>query len=62
MLSDLLFGFGFVALVEGLILALFPGRLADLLQMLRAMPPSTLRLVGLTAATLGVLMVTVARS
>lgn len=61
-MSDLLLGLGFVAIVEGLVLALAPGRLGQILAALEALGPDQLRLVGLAAMTLGVGLVWLARA
>jgi uncharacterized protein YjeT (DUF2065 family) len=62
MLSDLLLALGLVAIVEGLVLALAPTRLRDALELIRAMPPDQLRLIGLLAVTLGIGLVWLARA
>lgn len=61
MIDDILLGLGLVAVVEGLVLALAPGRLGDLLRALEDLGPDRLRLVGLLAVTLGVALVWLAR-
>lgn len=53
MIDDLLFGFGLVAVIEGLVLALAPMRLREALEMMRSLPPEQVRLIGLLAVTLG---------
>lgn len=60
-MSDLLLGLGFVAIVEGLVLALAPGRLGQALAALDALGPDRLRLGGLAAVALGVALVALAR-
>lgn len=62
MASDLLLGFGFVAVVEGLALALAPGRIETLLEALRGLGPERLRGLGLAAVALGVALVWLARA
>ncbi|MBL4874758.1 MAG: DUF2065 domain-containing protein [Rhodobacteraceae bacterium] len=57
MLTDILFGLGFVAIVEGLVLALAPSRLAQLLDMLREIGPERTRTLGLVIVAGGVLLV-----
>ena len=42
-----------VLVIEGLVLALLPGRLGDALRLLEAQPPERLRTFGLGAASLG---------
>lgn len=60
-MSDLLLGLGFVAIVEGLLLALAPGRLGQALAALDALGPDRLRLGGLAAVALGVALIALAR-
>ena len=60
-MSALLLGFGMVFVIEGLVLALAPSRLEDLLDAIRDIPPETRRLIGLGAIALGVLLVWLAR-
>jgi hypothetical protein len=52
-----LLGIGMVLVVEGLVFALLPGRLEDILRMMAEMPLETRRIVGLSAVTLGVVVV-----
>ena len=52
----LLFGIGMVFVVEGLVLALAPSRVEEMLRALIAMPPEMRRLLGLLAMTAGVLL------
>jgi uncharacterized protein YjeT (DUF2065 family) len=61
MVSDLLLGLGLVAIVEGLVLALAPTRLRDVLRLIETIPPDQLRTIGLLAVTLGVGLVWLAR-
>lgn len=61
MISDLLFGLGFLAVVEGLVLALAPGRFGDLIRMLDEMPRDRLRQMGLLVIGLGVVLLWLAR-
>ena len=61
MIDDVLLGLGFVAIVEGLFLALAPGRLGSVLDAVRALGPDRLRTVGLAAVALGVGLVWLAR-
>lgn len=57
MIRDLLFGLGFVAIVEGLALALAPSRLRDVVEMLDRMPADARRTLGLLAVTVGIALV-----
>jgi uncharacterized protein YjeT (DUF2065 family) len=61
LLSDALLGLGLVAVLEGLLLALAPGRLEAALQALHALGPDRLRLVGLFSVAMGVGLVWLAR-
>lgn len=61
MIDDLLLGLGVVAIVEGLVLALAPGRLEEVLAMIREQPTDRLRNIGLAAVAVGVALVWVAR-
>ena len=57
MITDILFGLGFVAIVEGLVLALAPSRLEQVLEILRQIGPDRTRTLGLAITTGGVLLV-----
>jgi hypothetical protein len=54
-MTDLLTALALVFVIEGCILALFPGAPKALYRALAELPPQTLRLAGLGAAGLGVL-------
>ena len=54
-MTDFLTGLALVLVIEGLFLALFPGRLKEILTLLERSPPEALRIGGLTAAVIGVL-------
>jgi len=56
-ITDILFGLGFVAIVEGLVLALAPSRLTQVLDMLRDIGPDRTRTLGLVILAGGVLLV-----
>ncbi|MBC7154341.1 MAG: DUF2065 family protein [Rhodobacteraceae bacterium] len=56
-----LLALGLVLVVEGLVLALAPRRLEDMLMMLARMGPDQRRLIGLAALALGVLLLWLAR-
>ena len=62
MIEQLLVGLGFVAIVEGLVLALAPGQLREALEAIARLDPERRRLVGLLAVTLGIALVWVARA
>jgi len=61
-MSDLLFGLGLVAIVEGLVLALAPSRLREAVEMLERLGAERQRLLGLAAVAIGVALVWLARS
>lgn len=52
---------GLVLVVEGLVLALAPSRMEDILRALAEIPPDTRRLMGLAAVALGVVCVWLAK-
>ncbi len=56
----LLFGLGFALVLEGLVYALAPRIVEDLLAALRALPPETRRLLGLVAVSIGAVFLWVA--
>lgn len=60
--SDLFTGLGLAAVIEGLVLALAPARLDQVLEALSRVPPETRRMMGLGAMAFGVALVWVARS
>jgi hypothetical protein len=53
---------GLVLIVEGLAYALAPSLIEDLLDMLRALPLETRRMMGLAALAMGVVLVWLAKS
>ncbi|MGE4610430.1 MAG: DUF2065 domain-containing protein [Paracoccaceae bacterium] len=61
MLTDILFGLGFLAIVEGLVLALAPSRLEQVLEILRQIGSERTRTLGLVIMTGGVLLVWLTR-
>lgn len=59
---DLIFlGLGLVLVFEGLVFALAPSRLEELVKLIAEMPIETRRTIGLGAVALGVLLVWIAR-
>ncbi|MEL6169609.1 MAG: DUF2065 family protein [Pseudomonadota bacterium] len=56
-----LLGLGLLLVVEGLVLALAPSRIEDVLELLRRLPVDVRRLIGLTAVSVGVILVWIAR-
>ena len=55
-------GLGMVLVVEGLVLALAPSRIEDVLDLLRRIPVEVRRLIGLGAVAAGVVVIALARS
>ena len=53
----LLLGLGMVLVFEGLVFALAPSRLDDLLRLMDQIPVETRRLIGLAAMTVGVVLI-----
>ncbi|MBF9044148.1 DUF2065 family protein [Rhodobacterales bacterium HKCCE4037] len=49
-------GLGMVLVIEGLVFALAPSRMEDLLKVLTAIPPETRRLIGFCAVALGAVL------
>ena len=56
-MTVILLALGLVFIVEGLVLALAPSRLEDLLEALRQMPVEARRLIGLAAMAAGVFLI-----
>ncbi len=61
-MTDLFTALALLLVIEGLFLALFPHRLRQIVVMMEQMSPEALRLGGLGAATLGVLLVWLLRA
>jgi len=61
-IATIILAVGLVLCVEGLVFALAPSRLEDVLDALRKMPPETRRLIGLAALAAGVFLIWLARS
>lgn len=62
MIGASLLAIGLVLIVEGLVYALAPSLIEDLLDMLRALPLETRRMMGLAALAAGVALVWLAKS
>ena len=62
MIAVTLLAIGRVLIVEGLVYALAPSLIEDLLDMLRALPLETRRMMGLAALAAGVALVWLAKS
>lgn len=56
-MNDLLTGLAMVLVVEGVVFALFPGRMRGLASMLLELPENLVRAAGMLAVALGVLAV-----
>ncbi len=61
-MSDLLWAMGCVLCFEGLVFALLPRRIDDIVELMRRLPFDTRRLIGLTAGSVGLLLIFVARN
>lgn len=57
----ILLGLGLVLVFEGLVLALLPNRLEELIKMLDDIPLETRRMIGLGAVAIGVFLVWLTR-
>ena len=53
-MTDFLTALALVFVIEGLVLAIFPGAPLAAYRMMSAMPPERLRVIGLCAAALGI--------
>jgi len=60
-MSTVFMALGLVLVIEGLVFALAPSRLEDMLTALASFSPETRRLIGLAALAVGVLLVWIAR-
>jgi uncharacterized protein YjeT (DUF2065 family) len=61
-MTTALLALGLVLIVEGLVYALAPSLIEDMLAMLKALPLDQRRLIGLGALALGVVLVAMAKS
>ncbi len=59
--QTLVLAVGLVLIFEGLVFALAPRRIEDLLRMLTSMPVEVRRMIGLVALVIGALVVTASR-
>jgi len=57
MVLILVLGLGMVLVIEGLVFALAPSRLEDLLRLLTSIPVETRRIIGFGAMALGAVLV-----
>ncbi len=60
-ISTLVLALGLVLIFEGLVFALAPRRIEDILRLLAAMPVETRRMIGFLALVIGALLVTAAQ-
>ncbi|MBN2906109.1 MAG: DUF2065 domain-containing protein [Rhodobacteraceae bacterium] len=61
-MSMIVLALGLVLVVEGLVFALAPSRLDELVELIRQIPPETRRLIGLGAVALGTVLVWLAQN
>ena len=61
MIYDILIGLGFLAVIEGLVLALAPFRFEEMIKMISEIPPETRQLIGLAFAVFGVVLIALAK-
>ncbi|MFV2001675.1 MAG: DUF2065 family protein [Paracoccaceae bacterium] len=61
-MSTVILAIGLVLSLEGLVFALAPSRLEDVLDALRKMNPQTRRMIGLAALAAGVALIWLAKS
>jgi uncharacterized protein YjeT (DUF2065 family) len=62
LIAEIIWAGGIVLAVEGLVIALFPGRVDALLEAFRQMPPEARRLAGLAGLAVGVLLLSLSRA
>ena len=60
MIDKIVFAIGFLAVAEGLALALAPSRLSDMLRLLADLPPETLSKIAISLIGAGALLLWVA--
>jgi uncharacterized protein YjeT (DUF2065 family) len=56
-MAMILLGIGLVLAFEGLVFALLPGRLEDIVKLIAGLPVETRRMIGLIALGLGVTLI-----
>jgi uncharacterized protein YjeT (DUF2065 family) len=61
-MTYIVLGLGLVLVVEGLVFALAPSRLDEMLDLIRQIPPDSRRVIGLGAVALGTALVWLAQS
>jgi len=60
MIDKIVFAIGFLAIAEGLALALAPSRFSDVLRLLASLPPQTLRQLAMALISAGLVLAWVA--
>lgn len=61
-MGTIVLAIGLVLVIEGLVFALAPSRLEDVLEALRSISPDARRIIGLGALALGVVLIWIAKS
>ncbi len=61
MIATVILAIGLVLVVEGLVFALAPSRIEDMLALVARMPVETRRLIGVGALAIGVMLLWLAR-
>lgn len=62
MIAEVIWAAGLVLAIEGLVIAVAPGRVDALLEAFRAMPVDARRLAGLAGLVIGMLLLTLSRA
>jgi uncharacterized protein YjeT (DUF2065 family) len=62
LIAEVVWAAGLVLAIEGLVIALAPGRIDALLEAFRRMPVDARRLAGLAGLVIGVLLLTLSRA
>lgn len=60
MIEKIIFAIGFLAVAEGLALALAPSRMGDMLRVMASLPPKTVRQLALALIAAGLIVIWVA--
>ncbi|HDR28259.1 DUF2065 domain-containing protein [Rhodovulum sp.] len=60
-MSFVILAMGLVLVLEGLVFALAPSRLDELVDLIRRIPPETRRLIGLVAVAMGTALIWLAQ-
>lgn len=62
MITTILLGLGLVLVIEGLVFALAPSRLEELVRLISETPLETRRTIGLIAVALGIVLIWAAKA